>query len=118
MTTGRVRLLASAAIAAALLAGCSSQPAPPESVSQFAQRIGCSGYQDGGAAPGATGYGTCTFSGTEVQLYTFTNPQALSTFMTAMSQFASKDSAAIHGSEMAYPQDTSVLDALRKAVSG
>lgn len=91
------------------LAGCSSSGgggSAPETLTDAAKAIGCTGYADASAdSPLTVEYGTCQLPNGSAQLYRFGTPEVIDTFWTASAAFgASKDQCASAGLVVVCPQ--------------
>ena len=82
-------------------------------------RTGCTGYAlSPDVAPGAATYGTCTWKGGRLQVYTFASAADQQVFWTAVKAFGAVPSqAAVVGLVVAAPADQRNLAALRAALA-
>lgn len=91
------------------------------SIGDAATKAGCTGYtQSSAAAPFATEWGTCTFNGTQVQVYAFPNEEAFTGFLDTVKSFGITREQMIEapGGIVFAPKDQTQTAALRAAVAG
>ncbi len=95
-----------------------AEPVTIETAEDVVTATGCTGYELADqAAPFSKSYGTCTWKGGRLQVYTFANDTDLASFWDAVRAFGvTPDQAAVVGLVVAAPESQKDLAALKAAL--